>query len=123
MQNVQEMLISITTDGDKHELETLSIELSEELSLLPINSVEPVRAGEVPEGARGLEALALGKLLVEFVPEAAKAVVNTIRSWLQRTVARSIELTIDGDSITLTKATVQDQERLLNLFIEKHLTS
>jgi hypothetical protein len=123
MQDSREMLISISTDGDDHELDALRLELSEELSMLPVNAVDPARSGEAPPNTRGLDVIALGKLVVEFGPDVINAVANTIRSWLQRSVARSVELTINGDSITLNKASAQDQERLLNLFIERHLSS
>ena len=100
MPAASKVLVAIATDGDDNELEMLGIELAEELSLLPVSSVAPVRSDEVPAGARGSDAAAVGKLVVEVIPEFAKAVIDTVRSWLQRSVARSVEVTIDGDGAT-----------------------
>jgi len=119
MQDIREMTISITTDGDDEELDMLRMYLSEELSILPINTIEPVTSGEVPANARGFDAIGLGKLLVKFGPDKTSRIVNTVRSWLQRSSARSVDLTIDGDSITLSKESITDQERI-DPFIAKH---
>jgi hypothetical protein len=119
----QEMFVSITADGSNDELDSLRIELSEELAELPISAVGPATTGDVPDNARALEAIAIGKLIVEFAPEAAKAVARTIHSWFQRSVARSVTLTIEGDSITLSRASTSEQERLLEVFIAKHQTN
>jgi hypothetical protein len=120
MEQIQELLVSIVTDGDDKELDTLRMDLAEELSLLPINAVESVSRGEVPPNARGLDVVAIGELLIKLGPDTIKTVVHTIRSWLQRSFAGSVELKIDGDSITLSKASVADQERLLDMFVARH---
>jgi hypothetical protein len=123
MRNIREMMISITTDGDDSELDMLRMDLSEEMSILPINAIEPVTSGKVPASARGLDAVGLGKLIVKAGPDKIKRVVKAVHSWLQRSAARSIDLTMDGDSITVSKTSSPDQERLLDLFIEKHQSS
>jgi hypothetical protein len=120
MCDIREMMISITTDGDDRKLDMLRIALLEELSILPVNSVEPVTSGQVPANARGLDAIGLGKLLVKAGPDKTRRVVNAVRDWLPRSTAHSVDLSMDGDSVTLSKTSVPGQERLVDLFIEKH---
>jgi hypothetical protein len=120
VQDSSEAILSIITDGDDADLERLEINLRRELYLLDEVTIEPVTSGEVPEGARALEAIAIGQLLVKFGPDALKLLSTTVRAWLQRSSARSVELTINGDSIKLGKASSDDQERLLALFISNH---
>jgi hypothetical protein len=123
VQDTRGMLISISTDGDDSELDELRIELSDELSLLPISEITAVSAGDAPENARAVEALAIGKLIVKFGPQAVNAVSTAIRAWLRRSTARSVELKIDNDSITLNKVSAEDQKRLLDLFIQRHFSA
>ena len=113
-------MISIIADGDDEELDMLRMDLSEELSILPINAIETVSSGDVPANARGLDAIGLGELIVKAGPDMTKRVVNTVRSWLQRSTAHSVDLVVGDDSVTLSKETAPDQERLLELFVAKH---
>lgn len=123
MHDIQEMIISIATDGDDSELDMLRMDLLEELSILPVNAIEPVTPGEVPANARGFDAIGLGKLMVKSGPNVSRRVVNAVHSWLQRSSASSVDLTVDGDSVTLSKAPTAEQGKALDQFITKHQSS
>lgn len=114
------MLVGVVGDGDADELDSLRGELGEELALLDVDAVERVAVGDPPAGARALEAAAIGQLLVKAGPGTVLAIVRTVRGWLQRSRARSVELSLDGDTIKLSKVSVGEQERLLELFLAKH---
>jgi hypothetical protein len=120
LSNRDEMTVSIILEGDDAGLEQLAINLRRELLLLDEVSVKPAHSGDVPERARALEALALGKLIVKFGPSALKLLSTTIRAWMERSRARSVELTIDGDTIKLNKASMKEQDQLLSLFVARH---
>jgi hypothetical protein len=120
VRDIRELMISIATDGDDSELDALRLDLSEELSMLPINAIEPVTSGEAPPNTRGFDAAGLGEIIVKAGPDQLRRVVNATRSWLRRSSARSVDLALGDDLITLSKATDPDQERILDRFIAKH---
>ncbi|HEX3958034.1 MAG TPA: hypothetical protein VHZ03_15560 [Trebonia sp.] len=120
MSSTGNLIISVSADGDDHELDMLTAELAEEIALLPVSDVSPVTSGEAPENTRALEAIVIGKLAVKFGPQVLNALVSAVRGWMQRSGARSVELKIGDDSITLKRASVEDQKRLLDIFVEKH---
>ncbi len=108
---------------EDEELSSLALRLREELLSLDVSSVsKPDGQGRVPDGAKGLELAAFGALLVNFIasPETLKNVVSTIRDWLGRQKLRTVEITMDGDTLKLTKASSKDQERLVELWVARH---
>jgi hypothetical protein len=120
MSNARAMFVSVIGNGDDEELDEFRMQLFDELSLLNIESVEPVTAAEAPPGTRGIEAAALGTLLLKFGPGAIGMVVRTVRAWVQRSSANIVELCIDDDCIKVGKATTAEQERLIALFEARH---
>ncbi len=127
MDNEQgELALEVETlpDTDAEELAALARRLRAELLDLDVDRVEPLTAGEAPEGAKGVELLALGGLVVQFVlqPEVLTSIVDGVRSWLQRQSARSVKLTLDGDSLEVTGVSSQEQDRLVELWIARHAT-
>jgi hypothetical protein len=108
-------------DLDAEELGQLADRLQSELLELDVDAVRPVEEGEAPEGSKGVGLLALGGLLVQFAgPDVLQSVISGIRSWLGRQRARSVKLTLDGDSIELTAASSADQARLIDLWVARH---
>jgi hypothetical protein len=106
--------------ADADELAGLAAQLRRELAGLDVQSVELERAGEVPEGAKAVDVLALGALVVKLGPVAVGVVARVVQGWLRRASARSVKLQLDGDVIELTGASSQDQERLITLMESKH---
>jgi hypothetical protein len=121
-----ELALEVQTlaDTDAEELAVLVRRLRTELLDLDVDRVEPLVTGEAPEGTRGVELLALGGLVVQFVlqPEVLTSIVDGVRSWVQRQSARSVKLTLDGDSLEVTGVSSQEQERLVELWIARHAT-
>jgi hypothetical protein len=121
-----ELALEVETlpDTDAEELAALVRRLRAELLDLDVDRVEPLTAGEAPEGAKGVELLALGGLVVQFVlqSEVLTSIVDGVRSWLQRQSARSVKLTLDGDSLEVTGVSSQEQDRLVELWIARHAT-
>jgi hypothetical protein len=48
--------------------------------------------------------------------------VARIRDWVSRT-GRTVEVTIDGDTIKVTGATAQQQETIINAWLARHAPS
>jgi hypothetical protein len=120
--DMRELKIQIEpqADADAEELASFATQLRRELDALDVQSVQLERAGEVPEGAKAVEVLALGSLIVKLGPVAVGVVARVVQGWLKRSAARSAELQIDGDVIKLTGTSLQDQERLIALLEAKH---
>jgi hypothetical protein len=109
-------------DTDDAELNQLTRQLRRRLLELDIESVETVRSTEVPPGAKPGEVIALGMLAVHLAPHVLPSVVSFLTGWSKNRPGRQVELTIGGDTLKLTGATHQDQERALELFLLKHAT-
>jgi hypothetical protein len=109
-------------DTDSEELAELAGRLRMELLDLDVDAVVPMTAGDVPDGAKGVELLALGGLVIRFVlrQEVLASIVEGVRSWLQRQSARSVKLTLDGDVLEITGASSAEQDRLVELWVARH---
>ena len=108
-------------DADPAEIDEITAKLRRELLELDVESVERAPAGEAPEGSRGI-ALALGALVVKFAaPKLLAAVVAVIKGWASRHGgARSVKLTMNGDSLEVTAASSEEQDRLIEAWIDRH---
>ena len=116
--------VDAAEDADAEELAELARQLRQELLLLDIEAVEPAREGQVPEGAKAVEAIAAGGLIVSLVKSAGllSAVVNTVQSWLTRLGSRSVKLELDGDVLEVTGISPQQQRDLIRTWVERHTT-
>lgn len=111
-------------DADAERLDELTGYLRQELLELDVDDVAAVRAGPPPPGARALDVLVVGGLLVKLADTAAlRSVVSAVRRWLSRGdggTPRTVRVEIGGDVIELSAASDADQERLVELFVERH---
>ena len=112
-------------EQDAEELAELTQRLRDELLELDVDAVEPATGGAAPDGAKGLELLAVGGLVVRFAMKAPvlRTVVDTIVKWLGRQQARSVKLTLDGDTLELTGVSSDEQQRLIELWVARHATA
>lgn len=117
--------VQAESDVDDEELAALTSRLREELLDLDVEDVSPMAEGGAPAGAKGFELLAVGGLVVRFLgrQDVLRGVVATVRSWLARQPVRSIELELDGDTCKVTGATSEEQDKLIDLWIERHTPS
>jgi hypothetical protein len=122
-----ELRIQLAEDGaDAERLDALTGFLRDELLQLEVEDVTALRAGEPPPGARVFDVIAVGGLLVSLGGSASGlgAVVSEIRKWLARGdgTRRTVRFEIGGDVLELSEATKADQDRLVDLFIDRHVT-
>jgi len=109
--------------ADAERLDMLTGLLRQELLQLDVDDVTALPAGEPPPGTRGLDAVAVGGLLVALgsAAEGLGAVIAAIRGWQARGGrARRVLVAIDGDRIEISEATAKEQDRLIALFICRH---
>lgn len=108
--------------ADDDELERLARSLRAELLELDVEDVEPATDGAAPEGARAIEAVALGALVVRLVrtPEVLGALTRAIRRWSGPRPERTVRIELDGDVLELSGATGEETDKLVDAWIERH---
>ena len=106
--------------ADAGEADTLARRLTDELSDLDVFRI-PVEGGPAPANAKGGNAGALSSLLFAVAdPTVFSAALETVKAWLARLPKRTARLEIDGDVIDLAGLSAHDQNRLIDVFIERH---
>jgi hypothetical protein len=112
--------IGIEPDAEAAEIQEAASQLRDELLELDVEAVR-VPAGEpAPPGSRGIDAGALGTLLVAAGHVAIGPIVQAVQSWVTRRATRSVKLTIENDSLELTNVSPEDQRRLIESFLARH---
>lgn len=114
--------VQATADTDTEELAQLTNRLRDELLSLDVDTIHLASGGDAPDSSKGIDLLAAGGLVVRFAlrQELLQSVIDGIRSWLARQHARSIKLTLDGDSLELTGVSSAQQDRLVELWVMRH---
>ncbi len=114
--------LDVGEDYDAEELLELGRGLRDELLDLDIDAAAFAGLGTVPEGAKGVETLLFGTLVVRLVlnPALLRSVVETTVAWLARRQARSVKLTLDGDTLEVTGVSSNEQDLLVEQWITRH---
>jgi hypothetical protein len=109
-------------DYDADERARLSYRLRSELLDLDVHAVRVAAGGRAPEGAKAAEMLTVGGLVITLGlgRQVLRAVVDTAVAWLGRQQARSIKLTLDGDTLEVTGLTSTEQSQLMARWVERH---
>lgn len=114
------LALGAADDIDAHEVAELTAQLRSRLLELDVDQVEAVRSGDIPDGARSADAITIGAMVVTLVPAMLHAVVALVESWSARHPVSGVKVTVDGDSIELTGATEEQQQRLVEQFVSQH---
>jgi hypothetical protein len=120
-----EVRLQLSEDGaDAERLDALTGYMRRQLLQLDVEDVSRAPAGDVPQGARAIDVVALGGLVVSLGRTAAglKEVVAAVRRWLSGGdgVRRSVKIEIDGDILELSEVSAAEQDRLVDLFVRRH---
>ena len=113
--------IEAEPDADAQELADLTAHLHEELLQLDVDAVELAREGEPPPGAKAMDVLGLGTLLVTLVKSAGGlgTLVSTLQGWLSGQ-PRSVRIELDGDVLEMKGISSEAEERLVSDWIARH---
>jgi hypothetical protein len=122
---MSELRVQLSESGaDAERLDTLTGYLRQELVQLDVGDVTALRAGPPPPGARAIDAIAIGGLLITLTRSAqgVRNVVSAIRGWLAQGDGskRTVRLELDGDVLELSEVSEKDQTRLIELFVSRH---
>ncbi len=114
-------------EADDKELNELTESLRQDLLALDVDSVSRPRLAPAPEGSKGLDVAAVGAILVALKSsvDVATQVVSAVRSWMHRTKGstQTLKLTMNGQTLELSSATVDQQQQLLDAFVAAAATS
>lgn len=121
---VAEVDVSVVEVGaDAEQLEELTRALRAEILTLDVESVVPRSGGEAPPGTRGVDAAAIGALVVSVAPAlgALARLVTTVVDWLRRGgTQRTVRLKIGDDELELSGASSEMQQQLAMDWIRAH---
>ena len=121
---VAEVDVSVVEVGaDAEQLEELTRALRAEILTLDVESVVPRSGGEAPPGTRGVDAAAVGALVVSVAPAlgALARLVTTVVDWLRRGgTQRTVRLKIGDDELELSGASSAMQQHLAMDGIRAH---
>jgi hypothetical protein len=107
-------------DSDQEELDQLTAQLRERLLELDVDDVEPVRSGDVPDGAKPVDAIAVGALAVTLAPIALRSVLDLVRTWIENRPVRTVSVSLGEDSLDLEAVSSADQQRIVDAFLAAH---
>jgi hypothetical protein len=109
--------------ADAGEMTRLLSSLRTELRAFDIQSIrQPVAASPDHSKSGGLQSPDQLVVGLATSPGILASVVGWIRAWLARTRARSVRLSIDGDTIEVTGLSSAEQQRLIDLWVSRHET-
>lgn len=112
--------IEVLVVGHADRLDTLTAGLRKDLRAAGLDAV---RAAAPAHGdAKSDVAVALGALTVTLGPAAEflPAVLDTVRSWIGGSHDRKVTVSMDGDTIELSAASPEQQDRLVTAFLAAH---
>jgi hypothetical protein len=117
------LIVEPEPDVDPDEVDRSVRQLRAELENLDVESVAPVTPENAPPGAKGVDPYSVCALLITLT--ATGGVVTTLievaRDWLARhAAARRISVTIDGDTVVVEKASVQERGALIEAYLRRH---
>jgi hypothetical protein len=115
--------LSLTPAGDvdTQELSELTQNLRRVLKDSEADTVEPMRGGHAPEGAKALDPITLGNFAITIAPVALQGLIKIIQSWVTRHDRASITIkTNGGDTLVVTGDPSAAQKQVADDFENRH---
>lgn len=110
----------VTLGSDDEEVADSAERLHRELLTFDTDSLQPVESGsQAPDGSKGVVAVVTAFLVRVSGSTGVRSVISGLRDWVSRT-GYSVEITIDGDTLTVSRATAGQQEDLVRAFLDRH---
>ncbi|MFH8448800.1 hypothetical protein ACH4CD_06120 [Streptomyces fungicidicus] len=111
------LVLTGSQDSDQEELDELTLRLRERLLELDVDDVELNRSGDIPAGAKPVDAIAVGALVVTVAPIALRSVLDLVRTWIETRPVRTVSITLGEDSLELEAVSPAEQQRLIDAFL------
>ncbi|MEJ2852121.1 MULTISPECIES: effector-associated constant component EACC1 [unclassified Saccharothrix] len=116
------LVVEPDPDVDPDSADRLARRLRAEVAQLDVDA-RLAADGPVPEGAKGVDAVTLGAVVVALSAAGGvfPLVIETVRDWLARQGARHrVSVTIDGDTIALERASADERQALVDAYVRRH---
>ncbi|MFC7533277.1 hypothetical protein [Actinoplanes sp. GCM10030250] len=109
------------TGIDDEDTEEATIALGEVLAELPIDTMKRPAGAVAPPGTRATEALEVGAIVVALAssPEVISAVLGGLRQWVSDRRRGRVEVTVGSDVLILDNASPEQQDKIVDAFIER----
>jgi hypothetical protein len=117
------LVVESEPEVDPDALDRSVRQLRAELKDLDVESVAALTSEKAPPAAKGVDPSGLGALLITLPATGGifTVLIGTARDWLARhAAARSISLTIDGDTIVLERSSAQERTALIEAYLRRH---
>lgn len=102
-------------DADEEEVAELALRLRDDLEVLDVGPVQLSRSGTAPTGAKAVDPIEWGTLLVAIGSSPALlTLIRTANAWLARQRQGRVRVKIGEDELMLTGASSEDQRRLID---------
>ncbi|WP_344013373.1 hypothetical protein [Streptomyces thermospinosisporus] len=118
-----QLVLTGRQDSDQEELDELTRRLRDRLLELDVDDVQLRRAGDLPEGAKPVDAIAVGALAVTMAPIALRSVVSLVQTWIENRPLRTVSIALGDNSLELEAVSSADQQRLIEAFLAAHEAS
>jgi hypothetical protein len=104
----------LADDATKEELDRMTYNLLSAVREMDVERVELAKAGPAPEGAKAIDALTAGSLVMAVLPGMLPKVIDGIQAWAMRGSNRSVKFKgrIAGQAIEF-EGSGEDLQRLL----------
>ncbi|MDM8537217.1 hypothetical protein QUF70_10720 [Desulfobacterales bacterium HSG17] len=84
-EQIAKLLVKIeAADVDENELEDLTRLLQEDIASLDVESVEPVKGGDIPKGAMAAEWYEIGVLSIKMATAVLPPLILAVKAWIDR---------------------------------------
>jgi hypothetical protein len=102
-------------DADEEEVADLALRLRDDLEELDVGSVQLARSGTAPPGAKAVDPVEWGKLIVAIASSPALlSLVRSANAWVARQRRGRVRIKIGEDELVLTGVSSDDQRRLID---------
>ena len=117
--NRMRLVLSGGDELDQEELEALTAQLRQRLLELDVDDVRVERSGEAPPaGAKPGDIIAVGALAVTLAPAVFRPALRLVETWLKNRPVRTVKVDVDGHTLELGHASPQQQQLLVETFLE-----
>jgi len=117
--------IEASEQADQDRLDQLTRQLRNEIMEMDVESVELERGRVAPQGAKSVELIAIGRLLIDVVPGVLPSLIAFLKSWTSRDTDRKVKIKAQfGDRSLEVEYSPKDvSQDELALFADKLMSS
>jgi hypothetical protein len=108
-------------EDDPERVAQLTYQLQQEVLEHDVEAVDVSSGGEAPPGTRGVEALAIGALIVQVSAAVLPAVLATVQAWISGLGSQKIRIKIGEDEIEVSgQMSETERSSLIKTFADQH---